>query len=108
MTKAKKVKDPGFGKDAIKNVQRFVNKDGTFNIKHVNNSSSIYTAYTYLVDISWSKFFLLVLIGYIVVNSFFAFVYLLIGIEDLHIVNRNWFFNFLKLLVMEECLQVVF
>ncbi|NAS30896.1 ion transporter [Flavobacteriaceae bacterium R38] len=95
MTKTKRVEDPGFGKSSIKNVKRFVNKDGTFNIRHVNNKNSIYTAYTYLVNISWLRFFFLVLLGYIIVNSFFAIIYLLIGVEDLHIENENWFFNFL-------------
>ncbi len=96
MVKTKKVVDPGFGKISTKNVQRFVNKDGTFNIKHTNNNSSIYTTYTYLVNISWARFFLFILTGYIILNSFFAFVYLSIGVDHLHIATDNKLKDFLN------------
>lgn len=96
MVKTKKVADPGFGKISTKNVQRFVNKDGTFNITHVNNRSSIESAFTYLVNISWTKFFLFVFLGYIILNSFFAIIYLFVGIDNLHVATGNKFLDFLN------------
>lgn len=96
MIKYNKTADPGFGNFSAENVQRFVNKDGTFNIKHINNRNRIQTTFTYLVNISWGRFFLLVLAGYIVINSFFAVIYLLAGIDSIHPSTGNRFYDFLN------------
>ncbi|GLB49747.1 ion channel [Neptunitalea lumnitzerae] len=78
-----KVNDPGFGNFSTKNIQRYVNKDGRFNIKHINKKRNISAAYTFLISISWLKFFVLVISCYTVINIVFAFIYLLAGIENL-------------------------
>lgn len=78
-----KVNDPGFGNFSVKNIQRYVNKDGTFNIQHTNNPRTISGTYTYLITISWTKFFLFVLFCYTAINLFFACVYISLGIEKL-------------------------
>ncbi len=80
---AKKVIDPGFGTVSSESVKRLVNQDGTFNIKHLNHRSDISSAYSYLVNISWTRFFGLVILGYLIVNALFACIYLLIGVEDI-------------------------
>ncbi|SFU73403.1 inward rectifier potassium channel [Pustulibacterium marinum] len=79
----KKINDPGFGNFSTKNIQRYVNKDGTFNIKHINKSNTISATYSYLIGISWLKFFSLVVLCYTVINILFACIYLIIGIEKL-------------------------
>ncbi len=78
-----KINDPGFGNFSVQNSKRYVNKDGTFNIKHINKSNSISAAYSYLIAISWPKFFALVLLSYTLINVVFACAYLLIGIDNL-------------------------
>ncbi|GLB51208.1 inward rectifier potassium channel Irk [Neptunitalea chrysea] len=79
----KRLNDPGFGNFSTRNMQRYVNKDGTLNIKHLNKKRNISAAYSYLIDISWLKFFILVIVSYTVINIVFALIYLLIGIENL-------------------------
>lgn len=78
---AKKIKDPGFGETSSKLAKRMVNPDGSFNISHKNNSKKINQTYHYLINLSWFNFFVLAAISFLVVNIFFACVYLVIGIH---------------------------
>ncbi|NER13304.1 ion transporter [Leptobacterium flavescens] len=96
MAKTKQVADPGFGRTSAENVQRFVNKDGTFNIKHINHKNQITNTFSYLIDISWPRFFLLIFLGYVVINSVFAIIYLLIGLQHLNGATGNMFYDFLN------------
>lgn len=93
---AKKIKDPGLGYSSNKNVQSFINPDGSSNILHLNRSRSFDDMYTYLLGLSWTTFLALVTLGFIVLNTFFAFIYLWIGIEELTIPSGNWWENFLN------------
>ncbi len=93
---AKKVKDPGLGEDAITSARRIVNKDGSFNIKHLNGKTGVSALYAYLVDISWSRFFLWVFLVYFVINMVFAFVYVLIGVEYISVAPENFFADFVN------------
>lgn len=93
---ARKINDPGFGNTSAKNIQRFVNKNGTFNIRHLNNKNRISAAYSYLVDISWLKLFILIIVAYSFINIVFASIYLLFGIEQLTEAGENVFRNFLN------------
>ncbi|WP_111706384.1 ion channel [Lutibacter citreus] len=79
----KKIKDPGFGYLSRKGAKSIINKRGGSNVLHKNKAFSINDIYSYIIQISWFKFFLLVFLSYIVVNSFFAIIYLLIGIEEI-------------------------
>ncbi|MDH7448266.1 ion channel [Aquimarina sp. 2201CG14-23] len=78
---AKKIKDPGIGLSSDKQAKRFINPDGSFNIKHINRLTSISRSYNYLIHITWTKFFGWVLLGYVIINSFFAIVYTILGIS---------------------------
>lgn len=93
---AKKIKDPGLGYISNKNVQGFINSDGSSNILHLNRSRNFDDLYTYLLELSWSVFLLLVTLGFIILNTFFALIYLWIGIEELTIPSGNWWENFLN------------
>ena len=79
----KKIKDPGMGVSSFRDARRFINQDGSFNVKHINERNSLFKSYNYLITISWTRFFLWVLLGYILVNAFFALLYTLIGVSDL-------------------------
>tara|TARA_B100000767_G_C19757689_1_gene533745 strand:- start:341 stop:1261 length:921 start_codon:yes stop_codon:yes gene_type:complete len=93
---AKKIKDIGVGYHSSKNIQSFVNDDGSSNILHNNREQSVDDLYSYLIGLTWSRFFLLVFLGYILINSFFACVYLAIGIEELTAETQHWYMDFLN------------
>ncbi|HXA02108.1 MAG TPA: ion channel [Cytophagaceae bacterium] len=78
------LKDPGFGnKDASKG-GRFINKDGSFNIRQQGLPFfRSFSFYHYLITISWFKFCVYILISYLLINVFFASLYLFTGIEKL-------------------------
>lgn len=93
---AKKIKDPGLGYNSNENVQSFINPNGSSNILHINRVHSFEDLYTYLLSLSWTLFSLLATLGFIILNSFFALVYLWIGIEELTIPSSEWWRNFLN------------
>lgn len=93
---AKKIKDPGIGLSSDKQAKRFINPDGSFNIRHFNRKTSISRSYNYLINISWVKFFGWVFLGYIVINSLFAAVYTTLGISAITEPSGNFFKDFLK------------
>lgn len=72
--------DLGFGPLAVMKNQPLINKDGSPNIKRIG-VSFFNTANNYhtLVTMSWTKFWLLVLSGYLTVNVLFAFIYMWLG-----------------------------
>jgi inward rectifier potassium channel len=73
----------GFGnKNYQKNV-RFLNKDGSVNIKRkINQNWRGFDVYHWLITTSWLKFISLVFFSYIVVNTIFACIYFFIGAEN--------------------------
>jgi inward rectifier potassium channel len=76
--------DLGFGPQPVMKNQPLINKDGTPNVKRVG-LSFFNTANNYhtLITMSWTKFWLLVVSGYLVINLFFAFLYMLLGPNSL-------------------------
>lgn len=79
----KKIKDPGFGYKSKKNLKEVINKDGSSNVVHINRKTNIRDLYVYCIDLSWWKFFLLIICTYVVLNIIFGFIYVGIGIEQL-------------------------
>src|ERR1700712_594378 len=74
--------DLGFGQQAVMKNQPLVNKDGTVNVKRkglsIFNTSNNYHN---LITMSWTKFWLLVLGGYVFINVLFAFIYVWTGLH---------------------------
>ncbi|WP_430413217.1 ion channel [Kordia sp.] len=91
-----KVKDPGLGESTVTSAKRIVNKDGSFNIKHLNRKSGISALYAYLVDISWIRFFCFVFLAYFVLNIFFATIYVIIGVEFIGVQPISFLHDFVK------------
>ncbi len=94
--KADEVKDTGFGLQTPR--QRYVNKDGSFNMERTGLPWLRFDdLYTNLITMSWNKFIPLVLLFYIFINIVFASTYFLIGVEHLAGVNgvstRDKFFD---------------
>lgn len=93
---SKKIKDPGLGYSSNKNVQPFINPNGTSNILHLNRSRNFDDLYTYLLGLSWTTFLVIVTLGFIVLNVFFALIYLWVGIEELTDHSGIWWRDFLN------------
>ncbi|WP_378172931.1 ion channel [Aquimarina sp. SS2-1] len=93
---AKRIKDPGIGLSSNEQAKRFINPDGSFNIKHINRRTSISRSYNYLISITWTAFFGWVFLGYILINSIFAIIYTLIGIAAIADPTGSFFGDFLK------------
>lgn len=70
----------GFGNKNYNTNVRFLNRDGSVNVKR--NSGSLLDRndlYHWLITTSWTKFFLLVFVSYILTNTLFATIYFWIG-----------------------------
>jgi inward rectifier potassium channel len=76
------INDPGFGEKMGGKTKRIINKDGSFNVIR-RTSGSMIDVYQYLLEISFTKFFLLALLGFVVLSAVFASVYFIIGPETL-------------------------
>lgn len=93
---AKKIKDPGFGYQGRQNAKNIINKDGSSNVVHVNKTKSLDDLYAFFIDISWLKFFLLILLVYTFINILFGLLYTLIGIEEITKSTGSFFNDFLN------------
>lgn len=76
--------DTGFGVQANQIGGRFVNKDGSFNLRKEGLPLlKRISLYSNLLELSWSQFFGFVLLFYLVANIFFTSLYLLAGYRQL-------------------------
>jgi len=77
--------DVGFGVGATVNHQRMLHSDGSSNVKRVGlpffRTSDNYNS---LITMSWGKFLLIVVTGYLIINILFATTYVIIGVEHLN------------------------
>lgn len=72
--------DPGFGARSIQG-GRLLNPDGSFRVKR--RGIPYFDAYMWMIHMSWPKFFGLLFIGYLLVNTLFAIIFYMVGIENL-------------------------
>lgn len=77
--------DLGFGSQPVMKSQPLLNRDGSVNVRR-KGLSIFNTADNYhnLISMGWGKFWLLVLSGYLVVNIIFAFIYMMLGPDNLY------------------------
>jgi len=75
--------DPGLTQKYNGELRRAINKDGSFNVHHRGTRFQDHSFYQFLITIPWIQFHCIVLITYVVINSFFAGLYLFAGIEHL-------------------------
>jgi len=90
--------DLGFGSAPVVKNQRVLNPNGSPNVERTGLPWFKFDdTYTRLVTMSWSRFFMVILITYLIVNTLFALAYNLIGIENLNGANgttlRDQFFD---------------
>lgn len=92
----KKIKEPddlGFGNRITGERDRLIAKDGSFNVERVGLNTK--SPYQDLVEMTWGKFFRLVIAYFIGVNALFALLLTLIGVNCLSgIKSGHWLENF--------------
>lgn len=75
--------DPGFERQYNPNLQRLINKDGSFNVIKKGKIEGIKDIYNYLLHLNWTKFFGIILSYFILTNLIFACGYWLLGENSL-------------------------
>lgn len=79
-----KFNDLGLGTKGTTGSIRSLNKDGSFNVQKENVPfSERVNFYHSLVSMSWTKFFILILFAFFLVNVLFAGIYVLVGLNRL-------------------------
>lgn len=71
--------DPGLTQQYTGVLRRSINKDGTFNVYRRGGSWRHVHPYLHLLNMSWPKFFTLVMVAYLTVNVLFALVFFALG-----------------------------
>jgi inward rectifier potassium channel len=85
--------DTGFGSNVNSSGGRFINKDGTFNLRREGISPfRKISIYQKMLAVPTWKFICIILIFYFVLNLFFTAIYLLIGADQLQgmIAHSGW------------------
>lgn len=77
--------DPGLGTNYSTEIKRFVNPDGSYNIRRKGALTGVRDFYKFLIESSWGYFLLYALLYYIVINCIFAGLFLAVGLEGLSI-----------------------
>lgn len=95
---SKKIKDPGLGEQSSEFAQSIMNSDGSFNVNRVNKRTNILDTYHYLINITWTRFFLLAIVAFTAVNVLFALIYLLIGVDQIMVPTNSVLENFITAL----------
>ena len=80
---ANEIKDPGIGTKIDEKVRRMINSDGSYNVIKKGSTKGIRDIFKYLVEISWTWFFTILFVGYIIFNLLFTLVYLYFGSENI-------------------------
>jgi inward rectifier potassium channel len=75
--------DPGLTNQFTGALQRAINRDGTFNVRHRGVSWRDFHPYLTLIRMSWPEFFAVAIASYLVLNTVFASIYWLVGPEQL-------------------------
>ena len=71
--------DPGLTQQFTGPLSRAINRDGSFNVHRTGTTWRDVHPYLHLVNMSWPRFLGTLFLGYVVVNTFFAFLYYLLG-----------------------------
>lgn len=77
-------KDPGLGSKYKHSVKRLINEDGSYNIVRKGSVGGFRDFYKFLIDLSWSQFFLVSTIAYLIFNLLFACLYLAVGVDQIN------------------------
>lgn len=85
--------DTGFGTQAGHIGGRFINRDGSFNLRKTGWPIwKRISVYSYLLETSWLKFLTIILLFYFLAAVFFTSLYVLTGVNELHgmVATTKW------------------
>ena len=71
--------DPGLTQQFTGTLRRSINQDGTFNVYRRGGSWRDFHPYLHLLNMSWPRFFAIVMTGYLMINLLFAVLYFALG-----------------------------
>src|SRR5204862_3025860 len=75
--------DPGITNQFGAPVSRIINPDGTFNVRRRGTTWHDFHPYLHLINMHWLPFLAVLFLGYLVVNTIFAGIYMAVGAEQL-------------------------
>ena len=75
--------DPGLTQQYTGAVKRVINKDGRFNVRRTGRTWRDVNPYLSLINASWPAFFGTVGALFVIVNTIFAAIYMVIGIDNI-------------------------
>ena len=75
--------DPGLTQQYTGGLKRALNQDGNFNVRRRNGNWRDSHPYLFLIRVSWTKFILIVLIAFLVLNTAFSLLYVAVGLDHL-------------------------
>jgi inward rectifier potassium channel len=75
--------DPGLTQQYIKPLSRVINKDGEFNVRRTGGAWNDFHPYMHLINMSWPVFLGTIILGYFLINLFFACIYYAVGVNQL-------------------------
>src|SRR5438046_1832163 len=75
--------DPGLTQKFTGQVRRFINKDGSFNVRRKGAPWRSVHPYLRLINMSWPAFLATIFFSYLVVNLIFAGAYFLLGVRQI-------------------------
>jgi inward rectifier potassium channel len=81
--------DPGLTQQYAGNLKRVINKDGGFNVYRSGFTWRDIHPYLFMINLPWQQFLLVVVGTYIVLNTIFAALYMLIGAEYVYGAKTN-------------------
>ena len=71
--------DPGLTQQFTGVLRRSINKDGSFNVYRRGGSWRDFHPYLQMLNMSWPRFFAVVMTGYLMINVLFALLYFALG-----------------------------
>ncbi|MFZ0959949.1 MAG: ion channel [Terriglobia bacterium] len=75
--------DPGFTEKYGSGLNRIINPSGRFNVRRRGTTWRDIHPYLFMINASWTVFFLLIFGGFVIANVVFALIYVKIGVQHL-------------------------
>jgi len=75
--------DPGLTQQYTGGLKRALNQDGNFNVRRRNGSWRDSHPYLFLIRVSWTRFILIVIVAFLVLNFAFSLLYVAVGLDHL-------------------------
>jgi inward rectifier potassium channel len=75
--------DPGITQQFSAPLSRIINPDGSFNVHRRGGTWRDFHPYLLLINTGWLNFLVILFLGFVVVNTFFASLYYAVGVDQL-------------------------